>query len=180
MREWVGRVLILQSITTRCEPVLLSPPCGPWDCVLSGLHPRTNPAFSQFHSWELRPRELTSLSPLWTLSMLVSLRRRRRMPSTEKTNTKAITTRISSLMLYRLLLERVTSHNVPQIRTHSMVPHVRHRDQHVSTSTHNVSPRHVQKYPHTYSWRVLFSQLWMIAIAEKLNFERRPTQMCGE
>ena len=160
-----------------CELVLLSPPFGPWDCALSGLHPRTNPAFSQFHSWELRPRELTSLSPLWTLSMLVSLRR---MPSTEKTNTKAITTRISSLMLYRLLLERVTSHNVPQIRTHSMVPHVRHRDQHVSTSTHNVSPRHVQKYPNTYSWRVLFSQLWMIAIAEKLNFERRPTQMCGE
>ena len=76
------------------------------------------------------------------------------MPNTEKTNTKAITTRISSLIVVSPIiggLERVTSHNMPQIRTHSMVPHVRHRDQHVSTSTHNVSPRHVQKYPNTYS-----------------------------
>ena len=32
-----------------CKLVRLSPPFGPWDCVWSGLHPRTNPAFSQFY-----------------------------------------------------------------------------------------------------------------------------------
>ena len=57
----------------------------------------------------------------------------------------------SCCIAYYWGLERVTSHDMPQIRTDSMVPHVRHRDQHVSTSAHNVPPRHVQKYPHTYS-----------------------------
>ena len=53
------------------------------------------------HSW-IWPF-LTSLpSCLWSLSMLVSLRRRRSMPNAEKSNTKAMKTRIGILIVVSL------------------------------------------------------------------------------